>query len=173
MPAYGSQRWEWTGPSLRPKKKRAVLPRADPRTARHVMGTTRPKKSISQEAKKQRKMTSRWSECEKIAQSQRKVTQNALKKATYYGPNAAEVRLEAAGLPGMVPDFYGEGTAVKFLPPGPRRARALACGFLLRTIGARWAVVDRRQRGQALKLKNIFCVPIWDCWLATIRPLVR
>jgi hypothetical protein len=149
------------------RKKRPPMPRCDPATARGVMHR-RGKKfayKVHKEAVIKRKTRWTWPETEAIAQSQIIVSKRKLRSGSYYPPNVVELRPTAAGLQ-QVDGDVGQGTEVRWIPQGPRRSRALACGFFLRLVGKAWAVVDRRRRGEETSLRNLFAVPVGDCWVA-------
>lgn len=166
MPAAGVFWYECSRKEPRPRKKRAKLPRCDPRTARRRMGKRkRPfhhQKDAAARAKREKRW--RWTETEQIAQSQMLVAKRRLASNTYYGPNADEVRREARGLPAVTERAVFDDP-VRFVPPGPRRSRGLGCGFLLRLIGTNWVAVVRRRRGDPLRLDQVFVVPRSDCFM--------
>jgi hypothetical protein len=168
MPAPGQYWWECNfGPRYDERKKRVRLANLPKQTARNRMGLRGEPFRHKEHEEAVKKLVSRhsWSTSEQVVQSQMLVTKKRLRAGSYYPVNADEVRRASAALQ-KVDQSTGVGETVRFVPQGPRRARSLACGFFLRFIGQKFVAVERRRRGDAQRLDQIFVVPAEDCWVA-------
>lgn len=102
----------------------------------------------------------------KVINSQLAITKRLLKSTpeAFFAPNKDELVALAAQLrlQRVVKEECGGGECVRFIPPGPRRARALGKGKLLRFLSRGKYVA--LYRGPNRVLREIFVIPADSVW---------
>jgi len=108
-----------------------------------------------------------------IIDSQLIVTRRRLQEDSFWPPNKQQLMLEAKSKKlTRVAEDVGSQAVVRFVPPGPRRARGLAVGVVLRVVGnAKYVAVHRGRPSKGFctgrLLHDIFVLPIDAVWLAS------
>ena len=167
MPQQGSQQWMWDASNLSLGRKKAQpLPHFVPGTSRAPLGRRRPpfRHKLNSEAKRKQKQRWKSKAAKKVLTSQLQVARKRLRRHVLC-PNRAEIERR---------DRTEEerpirvGDTVRFIPPGPKRARSSWKGEVLAFPDTlkRFVAIDRsRSLHTARYLCLIEVVPTLDAWV--------